>query len=193
MTLVSHEKLDVVFSSTESELARYRLQLEIPGSVSKAKRQRSIQALKKNADFKGFRKGSIPPFIMKDIPSFVLKDSIDDMLGQALKELDLKPLDGEDSEPELDMKALLKDFKAGEDFRFSLEMSLRKLTGEVSEDVGEDIVEVETDADISDMDIDVKQRIEAEFPEAVQAAQAELAKMAEISSASQGDDMRQSS
>lgn len=130
---------------------------------------------------------------MKDIPGFVLKDSIDEVLDQALKELELKPLDGEASEPELDMKALLKDFKVGEDFRFSLEMSLRKLSGEASEDVGEDIVQVETDADTADMDSDIKQRIEAVYPEAAQAAQAELAKMAEATGLSQGEDESQSS
>lgn len=180
MTLVSHEKLEVLFSATESELSKYRLHLEIPGSVSKDKRRKSIQALKRNAEFKGFRKGTIPPFIMKDIPSFVLKDSIDQILDEALSELDLKPLDGEASEPELDMKALLKGFQVGEDFRFSLEMSLRKVTGETSDDVGEDIIDVETDADVSNVDADDEQRLRAEA--------AELAKAVETMGASQGED-----
>lgn len=143
MILVSHEKLDVLFRSENSELAKYRLEIEIPGAYSKEKRRKSISVMKKNASFKGFRKGTIPPFIMKDIPGFVLRDSIEELLQGSLKELELEATDGETSEPEMDIKEMMSRFKIGEDFRFSCEMPLRKLIS-LESIPDEDIVDVRT-------------------------------------------------
>lgn len=107
-------------------MAKYKFELQIPAEFSKQRRKKSIAALKQNAHFKGFRKGTIPPFIMKDLNGFVLRDSIGDMLDEAIKELGLDTLEGEAAEPVVDEKELLTRFKVGEDFTFSCEISLQK-------------------------------------------------------------------
>lgn len=161
MSLLSHEKQDVLFASENTEVAKYKLELEIPASFSKEKRKQSIRALKQNADFKGFRKGTIPPFIMKDIPAFVLRDSVDEVLQSALQELELKETEGEGAEPEMDFEEMMKKFTVGEDFTFTLEMPLRKVLSLDSDSLTNDIIDVETDADISDAETDAK-RLAAE-------------------------------
>jgi len=139
MALLSHEKIEVVFSSEASEMAKFKLEIEIPGSFSKQRRRASIAALKKNANFNGFRKGTIPPFIMKDLDGFVLKDSVTDMIDEAVKELDMERLEGEAAEPFLDDKEMVTRFKVGEDFTFSCEISLRKVLNLDSIEVPDDV------------------------------------------------------
>lgn len=156
MSLVSHEKVEVLFSSENTELAKYKLELEIPGQYSKDKRKKSIQSLKQNSHFKGFRKGTIPPFIMKDIPPFVLRDSVEEMLQSALKELDLEATDGEASEPDMDIEEMMKTFKVGIDFTFTVEMPLRKIISLDGDSITQDIIDVKTDAVISDAETDAK-------------------------------------
>lgn len=159
MVLVSHEKLEVFSHADEVEMAKYRFELQIPASISKAKRRECIAALKKNANYPGFRKGSIPPFVMKSVPAFVLKDSAEEMLQQAMNELELRPLDDEQMEPDLDYNELRKSFAVGEDFTFSVELSLRKFTGELTDSAGEEIIEVESRAEIDMADDQVKQQV----------------------------------
>lgn len=156
MGVVSHEKLEVLFESKNSELAKYKIELEVPGSYSKDKRRASIQALKKNANFKGFRKGTIPPFIMKDIPEFVLRDSIEEMLEDALKELKLEKTDGDAADPDIDFDDMMKRFTIGEDFIFSVEMPLRKISALDDDSLLQDIIDVKTDEDLSDAETDAK-------------------------------------
>ncbi len=86
MTLISHEKLEDIFGEGDGGIAKYKLDLEIPGSYSRDLRKKSVASLKKNSEFKGFRKGTIPPFIRKDIDGFVLQDSISDMISKACAE-----------------------------------------------------------------------------------------------------------
>lgn len=161
MSLVSHEKLEVLFNSDNTELAKYKLEIEVPGVYSKDKRKQSVQALKKNANFKGFRKGTIPPFIMKDIPGFVLRDSVEELLEAALKELELEATKGEASEPDMDIKDMMKRFTVGEDFTFTLEMPLRRVFKTDDESITEDIIDVKTDAQISAAETDAR-RLAAE-------------------------------
>lgn len=156
MTLVSHEKLEVLFNSDSTELAKYKLELEVPGVYSKDKRRQSIHALKKNANFKGFRKGTIPPFIMKDIPGFVLRDSVTEMLEAAVKELELESTEGEASEPNMDIDDMMKRFTIGEDFTFTLEVPLRKVMKTDDESFTEDFIDVKTDTQISDAETDAR-------------------------------------
>ncbi|CDF41078.1 unnamed protein product [Chondrus crispus] len=154
MSIVSHEKLQVLFESETSELAQYKIELEIPASHSKDKRRQSVQALRKNADFKGFRKGTIPPFIMKDIPGFVLRDSIEELLEEALQELKLEKTDGDAADPDIDFEEMMGRFNVGEDFRFSLEMPLRKVLSLDTESLTQDILDVKSDVDLSDAESD---------------------------------------
>lgn len=125
MALISHEKLEVLFGDDgSSEMAKYRLELEIPGSYSKNLRKKTIATMKQQADFKGFRKGTIPPFIYKDIDGFVLQDSISDMISEACGELGLKPIKGDAAEPEMDMDDIKSRWKVGTDLRFTCSLPL---------------------------------------------------------------------
>lgn len=124
MALVSHEKLDTVFGAGDDEIAKYKLVLMIPGTHSRTARKKSIDALKKNANFPGFRPGTIPPFIKKDVDSFVLRDSVDEIISEACLELGLKPTEGEKGGPELDFDAMMSSFKVGADFEFECTIPL---------------------------------------------------------------------
>ena len=128
-------------------MANYRLEIEIPGSYSKNKRRETVQSMKKHASFNGFRKGTIPPFVMKDIPGFVLKDCTSELIQAALKELDLSPVEGEASEPKMDEEQMVSDFEVGEDFVFTCEVQLQKSLIDIADiDKLQDIVTVGTDA-----------------------------------------------
>jgi Bacterial trigger factor protein (TF) len=70
MSLVRHEKLEVLFEAPDYETATYRLDCEIPADISKDLRKRSFAAMKSTANFPGFRKGTIPPFILKSLVSW---------------------------------------------------------------------------------------------------------------------------
>lgn len=146
MTLLSHEKLDVVFSTPDGDVAKYRLDMEIPASFSKKKRRESIQTMKKHADFRGFRKGTIPPFIMKDMDGFVFRDSVEDIISEAVQELNLLRSEGEDSEADYDIETLQKEFKCGKDFQFSCEVVLTSMSKN-DNDVHdmEDVITVDTE------------------------------------------------
>lgn len=144
MALLSHEKLEVLFNSKNSEMAKYQLEIEIPGRLSKDKRRESIQTMKKHANFKGFRKGTIPPFIMKDIPDFVLKDCCEELIKEAVHELDLSPVEGEASEPQYDFDDMKKRFEVGETFVFTCDVSLNKIFEDGSDDVPEEVVAIDT-------------------------------------------------
>lgn len=119
MRLISHEKLESLFGEEgPGEIAKYKLVLEIPGTYSREQRKKSLADLKKNANFPGFRKGTIPPFIKQDVDAFVLEDSISRMISEACVELDLKPIEGEKGGPEMDLDEMKPRFKVGTDFQF---------------------------------------------------------------------------
>ena len=125
MGLVSHEKLETLFGEEgPGQIAKYKLVLEIPGSFSRQQRKKSISSLKERANFPGFRKGTIPPFIKKDIDSFVLQESINNMLDEACTELGLKVTEGEKGGPEMDMDDIKSRFKVGTDFQFECTIPL---------------------------------------------------------------------
>lgn len=124
MTLLSHEKLDVVSSSDDGEIANYRLKLEIPASFSKKKRKESLQEMRKHANFPGFRKGTIPPFILKDLDGFVFRDAADEMIAEAVKQLDMSQYKEEGENIGYDPESLQKSFVVGQDFRFECEIPL---------------------------------------------------------------------
>lgn len=125
MSLVSHEKLETVFGEGDAEIAKYKLVLEIPGTYSRTLRKKSVQQMRKNANFKGFRKGDIPPFIRKDVDEFVLHDSIRDILSEACIELELVPIEGDANEPAMDMVDIKSRFKVGTDFQFECTLALK--------------------------------------------------------------------
>lgn len=152
MTLISHEKLDVVLSTKDGEIATYKLELEVPGALSKTKRRESIQSVKKNASFKGFRKGTIPPFIMKEIDSFVLNDVCNFVIEEAAKELQLSGVDGEEAQAKMDLDEMKKRFQIGEDFYFTCEVQLQAPNLDTPFEELEDVVTVDLD-DVSTVDV----------------------------------------
>lgn len=143
MNLLSHEKLDVVFSSKDAEMANYKLEIEITPAYSKAKRKETLKSMKQFASFSGFRKGTLPPFITKDIPGFVLRDSCSQLIESAINELDLTPVEGEAAEPRMDERGMIKEFVVGEHFVFTCEIQLQKTFDDQEEEDVEDIVKVE--------------------------------------------------
>lgn len=156
MKLLSHEKQDVVFSSADGDIAKYMLEIEIPGAFSKQKRKESVQAMRKHANFPGFRKGTIPPFILKDLDRFVLSDSAEEMIDEAIKQLDLTISEGENNEPQYDVGTLVKDFVVGQDFCFQCNVVLASTTkGEIDVDNLEELT-------LSDDDYDDDENDEAE-------------------------------
>lgn len=130
MKLISHEKLDTVFKSDDGEMANYKLTIEIPGEFSKKKRRESVQSMRKNANFPGFRKGTIPPFMYGEINTFVFRDSAEEMIDEAVKQLDLTRSEGGNGEAKYDADKLESDFEVGTDFSFECEVVL----SEVKED-----------------------------------------------------------
>lgn len=131
MKLISHEKLDTVFKSDDGEMANYKLTIEIPGDYSKKKRRESVQTMRKNANFPGFRKGTIPPFIFGDINTFVFRDSAEEMIDEAVKQLDLSRTEGENREAKYDAEKLKADFEVGTDFSFECEVVLSAVKDDV--------------------------------------------------------------
>lgn len=68
MSLDGHEELEVLFDGGDGyKSAKYRLDLTIAGADSRANRKMSIQQIKQRGNFDGFRKGTIPPFVMKQV------------------------------------------------------------------------------------------------------------------------------
>jgi FKBP-type peptidyl-prolyl cis-trans isomerase (trigger factor) len=67
MALRGHEELETLFDGGDFKSCKYRLDLCISGSDSRESRKLSIQQVKKNGNFNGFRKGTVPPFVMKQI------------------------------------------------------------------------------------------------------------------------------
>lgn len=138
MALVSHEKLDAVFGDGDDEIAKYKLVLMIPGKFSRAQRKKSLEQLKKNANFRGFRPGTIPPFILKDVDGFVLQDSISTTISEAVMELGLKPIEGDHGEPVYDSEDVKSRFKVGTDLEFECTIPLEKEDDE-TDAAGEEI------------------------------------------------------
>lgn len=124
MRLVTHEKLDVLEKTDDGEMAKYKLTIEIPGVFSKNMRRESVQEMKKNSSFPGFRKGTIPPFIFSQIDSFVLRDATEEMVNEAANELNLERVDGEEHDAEFDFDELKTQFKVGTDFSLDCEVVL---------------------------------------------------------------------
>lgn len=139
--LVSHEKLETVFGEGDSEIAKYKLVLNIPGTYSRKVRKESVRQMKKQANFPGFRKGDIPPFIRKDIDGFVLNDSVDDMVKEACNELKMKCAEGEANVPQFDMEELKARFQVGTDCEFECTVVLEQ-------------VETATDVEVSAKEVD---------------------------------------
>lgn len=135
MGLLSHEKLDAVFGDGDDEIAKYRLNLVITGKFSRAQRKKSLEQLKKNANFRGFRPGTIPPFILKDVDGFVLEDSISTTISEAVMELGLKPIEGDHGEPVYDAEDLKNRFKVGTDLEFECTIPLEKEEADSEEEI----------------------------------------------------------
>lgn len=170
MTLISHEKLDDSSPSADAITSKYKLELEIPGAVSKQKRRESIQEMKKYIEIPGFRKGTIPPFMMKEVVQFVLRDCVEEMVDEAAEELNLERIDGEESPLECDYANLAKSFTPGEDFTLSCEVHLAE-AGDNSKDVDlddtdglEDIVTIDPADKGPEIDLD---EAKAEFAKAM--------------------------
>lgn len=124
MKLLSHEKLEDISGSDYGNVAKYKLEIEIPAAFSKQKRKESIQEMKKYVEVPGFRKGTIPSFMMGELIQFVFRDCVDDMVSEAVEELNLNRLDDESSPIDYDFENLSKSFTPGQDFTLSCQVQL---------------------------------------------------------------------
>lgn len=93
--------------------------------------------MRESMTWPGFRKGTIPPFLWKEVNEFALRDSAEEMIDEAIQQLDLSRSEGDDSVAKYE----LKDGKTGEDFTFDCEIILSAVTDkEIDVNQLEDII-----------------------------------------------------
>jgi len=120
--------IENVFESGDESISKYRFTGNIPGAMSKESFQTTIREFKKNADFKGFRKGTIPPFMKAEIHAFTLQDCINTLMQNAMKSQELELLEGDAADPEFDIpfKQMKSNFEIGKPFEFTAQIALKK-------------------------------------------------------------------
>mmetsp|Transcript_47207 Transcript_47207/g.73817 ORF Transcript_47207/g.73817 Transcript_47207/m.73817 type:complete len:193 (-) Transcript_47207:28-606(-) len=111
----------------EGESAKYKFTVTVDGDLTKSSFGAIMRDFKKNAQFPGFRKGTIPPFMMPKVKSFVILDCLEQTLGEAVRDEGLELADDE-RKPTLDddqTNTLTKEFKEGEPFQYIIEAELK--------------------------------------------------------------------
>ena len=91
-----------------------------------------MKDFKKNAQFPGFRKGSIPPFMIPKVKQFVILECLEKSLGEAVREQALELAD-ENNKPNLDdaqVSELTKTFNENNGFKYTIEALLKPSTAE---------------------------------------------------------------
>lgn len=91
-----------------------------------------MKDFKKNAQFPGFRKGTIPPFMIPKVKSFVILDCLEKTLGEAVREQGMELADDE-KRPTLDddqVSVLTKAFSETEGFSYTIEAELKAIEAE---------------------------------------------------------------
>lgn len=80
---------------------------------------------------------------------FVLRECIESEITDACLKLDMKPLEGESSEPDLDFKELKSRFVISKDFDFSCEIALQTDYQKAADaEAAADVVETSDDAPV---------------------------------------------
>ncbi|KAA8494461.1 Trigger factor [Porphyridium purpureum] len=128
-------ELEEVFNAGGKRIAKYSIKVTVPGETNLEIYKSTLRSAKQSADFKGFRKGTIPPFMMKEIEVFAMQECLNAALDRAVEENQLMYLEGEAAMPELKppFDELRKTFKVGEPFSFEAHISLQTRDAEDSE------------------------------------------------------------
>ena len=106
---------------------KYTFTVTVPGDMSMDSYTTIMKDFKKNAQFPGFRKGTIPPFMLPKVKQFVILDCLEKTLSEAVKEEGLMLADDE-VKPTLDdeqTKVLTKDFKEKDGFKYTIDCELK--------------------------------------------------------------------
>lgn len=112
--------------------AKYQFKVDVDGQMSKDSYVAIMKDFKKNAQFPGFRKGTIPPFMIPKVKSFVILDCLEKTLGEAVREQGMELADDE-KRPTLDddqVSVLTKAFSETEGFSYTIEAELKAIEAE---------------------------------------------------------------
>ncbi|EKX47863.1 hypothetical protein GUITHDRAFT_106412 [Guillardia theta CCMP2712] len=116
----------------EGNAAKYKFTVTVDGQMSKDSYTAIMKDFKKNAQFPGFRKGSIPPFMIPKVKQFVILECLEKSLGEAVREQALELAD-ENNKPNLDdaqVAELTKTFNENNGFKYTIEALLKPSTAE---------------------------------------------------------------
>eukprot|EP00960_Hanusia_phi_P053209 761911-Hanusia_phi.AAC.2 len=117
----------------EGDAAKYKFTVTVDGQMSKDSYDLTyviaaiMKDFKKNAQFPGFRKGTIPPFMLSKVKQFVILDCLEKSLGEAVREQALELAD-ENNKPNLDneqVAELTKTFNEKNGFKYTIEALLK--------------------------------------------------------------------
>merc|ERR1719183_2290757 len=114
--------------------AKYKYTVTVNAQISKDTYGSIMKDFKKNAMFPGFRKGTIPPFMIPKVKAFVVLDCLEKTLGEAVREQGMT-LISDEVKPTLDddqTKELTKNFKETESWTYSIEAELKPLEEEAA-------------------------------------------------------------
>jgi len=115
---------------------KYTFTVTVDGGMSKDSYTTIMKDFKKNAQFPGFRKGTIPPFMLPKVKQFVILDCLEKTLSEAVKDEGLT-LVSDEVKPTLDddqTSALTKAFKETEGFTYSIDCELKPTDGTESDE-----------------------------------------------------------
>lgn len=106
---------------------KYTFTVTVDGTMSKDSYAVIMKDFKKNAQFPGFRKGTIPPFMLPKVKQFVILDCLEKTLTEAVKSEGLK-LASDERKPTLDdaqTKTLTSSFKESDGFTYTIDCELK--------------------------------------------------------------------
>eukprot|EP00287_Rhodomonas_sp_CCMP768_P025260 CAMPEP_0202853014 /NCGR_PEP_ID=MMETSP1389-20130828/90265_1 /ASSEMBLY_ACC=CAM_ASM_000865 /TAXON_ID=302021 /ORGANISM="Rhodomonas sp., Strain CCMP768" /LENGTH=208 /DNA_ID=CAMNT_0049531553 /DNA_START=7 /DNA_END=634 /DNA_ORIENTATION=+ len=112
--------------------AKYQFTVDVDGQMSKDSYIAIMKDFKKNAQFPGFRKGTIPPFMIPKVKSFVILDCLEKTLGEAVREQGMELAD-EEKKPTLSdeqVSTLTKEFQEADGFQYTIEAELKPIEEE---------------------------------------------------------------
>jgi len=116
---------------------KYTFTVTVDPFMSKDSYTAIMKDFKKNAQFPGFRKGTIPPFMMGKVKQFVILDCLEKTLSDAVKDEGLT-LVSDDVKPTLDddqTKTLTKAFKETEGFTYIIDCELKPSDGASTDEI----------------------------------------------------------
>eukprot|EP00640_Fibrocapsa_japonica_P005058 CAMPEP_0113943066 /NCGR_PEP_ID=MMETSP1339-20121228/19055_1 /TAXON_ID=94617 /ORGANISM="Fibrocapsa japonica" /LENGTH=205 /DNA_ID=CAMNT_0000947823 /DNA_START=82 /DNA_END=699 /DNA_ORIENTATION=- /assembly_acc=CAM_ASM_000762 len=129
----------------ESMICEYLVELDFPGKESQ-QFYNELEAEARAEGFKGFRKGKIPPHVLKDLKACCLERTIAEAVENAMDFCKIEVACDEDDivvcETIEDINELFESFEPGKNFKFSASVVGREQKPEKVSKVGESAEEV---------------------------------------------------